>query len=550
MKLIRPLFVLFLLTACNLASAQVADIVSADSIRFPLHKTNMGRIVFMKDTIPMDKSTSADFLSEIILTPSANLSMRAFMPNSLTNLQHQMAPQQTIEQLNQGNYQFTFYVDGKKIYQENLHKGAGYARNKNSRTVLTVKLLSTLREDMWSRYMFSRFMLRGGEDVLTTGHHTLKIELRPYVALPAVKVGQLIAQGEIQVVVPVIDVKDKAVQVIKPNSGWALSAESFDKQLIADLNEKILQNKFKNVNGIVVVKNGRLMIEEYFNGSGRDSLHDPRSVGKTFASAIMGIAIDDGYIKSEQQVLKDFYDLKTYQNYSPRKDSITLKSLLTMSSIFVANDNDDDSPGNENNMYPMENWVKFALDLKTDSTRKPYTQWNYFTAGVVVLGDILDKKVPGGLERYADNKLFKPLNIRNYKWQYTPQHVANTAGGIRLRAVDFAKFGQLYKNNGQWHGRQILPQAWVERSFTKHMILPEDVAGPGYYGYLLWNKTYMVKGRPYEAWYCTGNGGNKIFVFKDQPLVIVVTASAYNEGYAHLQVDKMMQDYILPAVVQ
>ncbi|TWR27646.1 serine hydrolase [Mucilaginibacter achroorhodeus] len=546
MKLLKTL--LFLISILVLRNASAQDIVKADPIESPLHKTNVGRIIFMTDTVPLDKTTDKDFLSEVTLTPNANLSMRAFMPNSLTNLQHQMAPQQTVDQLNQGNYQFTYYVDGKQIYQENLHKGAGYARNKNGRTILTVKLLSTLHEDMWSRHMFSRFMMRGGEDALTTGHHTLKIELRPYIVEPDIKVGDLIAKGEIKIIVPSIDVKNKAIQAIKPNSGWPVSAERYNNQLIIGLNEKILQNKFKNINGIVVIKNGKLLIEEYFNGDGRDTLHDPRSVGKTFASAITGVAISEGHIKSEQQTLKDFYDLNTYQNYSPRKDSVTIKSLLTMSSIFDANDNDDNSPGNENNMYPTDNWVKFALDLKVDSLKKPYKQWNYFTAGIVVLGDILNKKVPGGLERYADTKLFEPLGIREYKWQYTPQNVPSTAGGIRLRALDFAKFGQLYKNKGQWQGKQIIPKAWVQKSFTKQIALPADVVGPGYYGYLFWNKTYQVSGKAYETWYCTGNGGNKIFVFKDQPLVIVITASAYNESYAHIQVDKMMEDYIIPAV--
>jgi hypothetical protein len=180
------------------------------------------------------------------------------------------------------------------------------------------------------------------------------------------------------------------------------------KSLIMGMNEKIAQNKFKNISGIVVIKNGKLLIEEYFN-EGRDTLHDPRSVGKTFASAVMGIAIKDGYIKSEQQTLERVLQLKNYQNYSPKKDSITIKSLLTMSSVFDANDNDDNSPGNENNMYPLDNWVKFALDLKVDSSKQAYKSWNYFTAGIVVVGDILNQKVPGGLDKYADTKLFKPL---------------------------------------------------------------------------------------------------------------------------------------------
>lgn len=547
---IKQLFIAALCLISFTATAQTPNIVEPEPITAPIHKANIGRIVFLNDTIPVAQIKDADIVKELVQNPQNNLSMCAFMGNSLTNLQHQMAPELTVEQLNQGNYQFSFYIDGKLIYQENLHKGAGYARFKNSRTALRVKLISTRHEDMWSRYLYGRLMMRGGEDALATGTHTLKVELRPYIAIPALKVGDLIAAGELKIIVPPAEVKDVQLQAIRPGSGWPVSAEAYDKKLIMGMNEKIAQNKFKNISGIVVIKNGKLLLEEYFNGEGRDTLHDPRSVGKTFASAVMGIAIKDGYIKSEQQTLGDFYNLKNYQNYSPKKDSITLKSLLTMSSVFDANDNDDNSPGNENNMYPMDNWVKFALDLKVDSSKQAYKSWNYFTAGIVVVGDILNQKVPGGLDKYADTKLFKPLGITNYKWQYTPQHVANTAGGIRLRALDFAKFGQLYKNGGTWNGKQIIPQNWVEKSFTKQIALPADVVGPGNYGYLFWNKTYTVGDKNYETWYCTGNGGNKIFVFKDQPLVVIITATAYNEGYAHPQADKIMQQYILPAVLK
>jgi CubicO group peptidase (beta-lactamase class C family) len=532
------------------ASAQTTNIVEPAPITAPIHKANIGRIIFLNDTIPVAQITDADIVKGLVLNPKNNLSMCAFLGNSLTNYQHQMVPELTVEQLNQGNFQFSFFIDDKLVYQENLHKGAGYAYLKNSRTALRIKLISTRHEDMWSRYLFTRMMTRGGEDALTTGTHTLRIELRPYIAIPALKVGDIIAKGDLKIIVQPAEVEDVQIQTIKPGSGWPVSAEPYDKKLIMDMNEKIAQNKFKNISGVVVIKNGKLLIEEYFNGEGRDTLHDPRSVGKTFASAVMGIAVKDGYIKSEQQTLSEFYHLKNYRNYSPKKDSITIKSLLTMSSVFDANDNDDSSPGNENNMYPLDNWVKFALDLKVDSSKQAYKSWNYFTAGIVVVGDILNQKVPGGLDKYADAKLFKPLGITNYKWQYTPQHVANTAGGIRLRALDFAKFGQLYKNNGVWKGKQVIPKEWVAKSFTKQIALPADVVGPGNYGYLFWNKTYTIGSKAYETWYCTGNGGNKIFIFKDQPLVIIVTATAYNEGYAHPQVDKMMQQYILPAVVK
>jgi CubicO group peptidase (beta-lactamase class C family) len=213
-----------------------------------------------------------------------------------------------------------------------------------------------------------------------------------------------------------------------------------------------------------------------------------------------------------------------------------------MSSGFNGSDMNEDSPGNEEKMYPTDDWVKFTLDLPTDDTKTVEKSW----AGVVLLGDILNKSVPGGLEKYADRKLFKPLGIGRYAWQYTPQKVVSTAGGLQMRSLDYAKFGQLYKNGGSWNGRQIVPQGWVESSLTRHIKLPGEANG--FYGYLFWNTTFIVNGKQYEAFYSSGNGGNKIFIFKDQPVVVVITATAYNRSYAHSQVNKMMEGYILPAI--
>jgi CubicO group peptidase (beta-lactamase class C family) len=199
-------------------------------------------------------------------------------------------------------------------------------------------------------------------------------------------------------------------------------------------------------------------------------------------------------------------------------------------------------------MYPTDDWVKFALDLPMDSLKINGKQWDYFTAGVIILGDILNKSVPEGLEKYADKKLFNPLSIDKYQWQYTPKKVVNTAGGLQMTSLEFAKVGQLYKNKGQWNGQQILPTAWVNKTFTRQIRISERVNE--FYGFLFWNRTYTVNGKNYETFYCAGNGGSKIFIFKDLPLTIVITAKAYNRPYGHLQIDKMMEEYILPAVIK
>jgi len=117
-----------------------------------------------------------------------------------------------------------------------------------------------------------------------------------------------------------------------------------------------------------------------------------------------------------------------------------------------------------------------------------------------------------------------------------------------MSSLDYARFGQLYKNKGFWNGQEIIPSAWVGESFTRHLQLPGR--DNEFYGYLFWNKTYKVNGKDYETFYCAGNGGSKIYVFKDLPLTIVVTATAYNKPYAHPQVDKIIERYILPALLK
>lgn len=457
------------------------------------------------------------------------------------------------ELLSKGNFQFSYLVDEKLIYVENLNTGAGPKTRKTEKLKQVLPLVAPEQMNWWGWFMWQRFMkINGGLDAFTEGSHTLSIEVRPYLKGDVLKVGSLLAKGNIAVKVPKIVINENLVPVqkIQPNSGWEISKANFNNNKIEALNRKIAEGRFEDINGIVVIKEGKLLIEEYFNGETRDSLHNPRSVGKSFASTILGIAIKDKFIKNENALLKDFYDLKSYKNYSTKKDSVTLKSLLTMSSGFLGDDNDNESPGTEDKMQSSDNWVKFALDLPIHKDKVIGKDYNYFTAGTGLLGDIIHKSVPDGLVSYADKKLFTPLGITNYKWFYTPQNIAYTGGGIQLRAIDFAKYGQLYKNKGLWNGKQILTEEWVEKSLAKQVSQSYAGIEDGYYGYLFWNNKYKVNGKNYEVSFCTGNGGNKIIVFKDIPFVVVITASAYNKPGAHANVDKMMTDYILPAILE
>lgn len=546
----KPILAFTFLLISGFFLSQTQNITEPEKIENAVQKNRLNTIIFLDKVISLENTKESDFLKTMIFQEDKDFDIRVFMDNSLVNYLHQLNPALSVDELlKKGNYQFNFIVDGKLIYTENLNSGAGNPESKKIKTNFRIPFLSTTNEDSWGRYLWMRFYLaNGGIDALETGNHTLKIEIKPYLKTSTLQVGNVIAQGEIQLIIPKKNISEQqiAVQNIKPKSGWKVSEEKFSTEKIRALNQKIAKKRFRDITGIVVIKNEKLLVEEYFNGYKRDSLNDTRSVGKSFSSALMGMAIKDGYIKNENQSLKEFYNLKQFNNYSSKKDRVTIKSLLTMSSAFNGNDEDYESPGNEENMYPTDNWIKFILDLPM-TENKIGKNWSYFTAGVVLIGDILDKSIPSGLEYYADKKLFQPLGITDYKWQFTPQHKPSLAGGLRMKALDFAKFGQLYKNNGVWNGKQILDKNWIKKSFTNYFPDRKDFEG---YGYLFWRKVYKIGNKEFESYQSSGNGGNKIIIFTEIPIVIVITATAYNKPYAHSQADKIVQDYLLPAVYE
>ena len=116
-----------------------------------------------------------------------------------------------------------------------------------------------------------------------------------------------------------------ATSAVDPVTGWPVSESHYDELKINALGRAIKSDVYKKINSVIVIKDGELLVELYYNGADRESTHNVRSVSKTFTATILGIAVDEGYIKSIDQPLSDFYDLTTYDNYSHKKASVTLR---------------------------------------------------------------------------------------------------------------------------------------------------------------------------------------------------------------------------------
>ncbi len=308
---------------------------------------------------------------------------------------------------------------------------------------------------------------------------------------------------------------------------------------------------FKRITSVLMAREGRLAWEVYFDGDAA-TLRNTRSATKSVTGMLVGIAVDEGLLSVDAPVL-GFFPERKVANPDPRKNRITVEDLLTMSSILECNDWNDFSRGNEERMYPVEDWVQFALDLPvrgftrgSEPALQPYGRsFSYCTAGAVVLAGVLRKVTGLPADELAASRLFGPLRIRHVSWVYSPLGLPMTGGGLRLRSRDLLRLAQLYLDGGLFEGTRLVSSSWVEASLRPRARIDERTE----YGYFWWLRTFESHGKTFPAAYMSGNGGNKVVVVPGERLVAVVTSTNYNTRGMHEQTDRLLADYVLGAVV-
>ncbi|MGA7694997.1 MAG: serine hydrolase [Candidatus Sulfotelmatobacter sp.] len=311
---------------------------------------------------------------------------------------------------------------------------------------------------------------------------------------------------------------------------------------------------FKKIGSVLIARHGKLVYEIYFDGAS-NSLRDTRSATKSITDALIGIAIGEKKLSGvDARVLQLLPEhARKMQNPDPRKDKITIEDFLTMSSALECDDWNDASRGNEERMYLVEDWAQFILDLPVRGRMHlgeqidppPYGRYfSYCTGGAFTLSEVLQKVTGERTDRYAQEKFFAPLGITDAQWVYSPMNVPQTGGGLRLSSRDLLKIAQLYLNGGSWEGRRIVDEAWVHTSTQPHARIDDDTE----YGYLWWLKSFKSGGKSYPAFFMSGNGGNKVAVFPELDLAVVITSTNYNTRGMHEQTEKLLTDYILAAV--
>lgn len=298
-----------------------------------------------------------------------------------------------------------------------------------------------------------------------------------------------------------------------------------DASALKNLYDAISQDPRRDLKGIVILWNGKLVSERYFNGDTASSLHDIRSATKSITSLLMGIAIQHGLVHS----VNDSMALYLPGLPTDGKEKITVKDLLNMRSGLDADDDDPSTPGNEDNLDKSSDWIHtiYGVPMK----EAPGKRYKYASINAFLTGAIIENVSRMPLDRFADENLFAPLGIAREQWRHVPLNRVTGQGNLSITTRDLAAIAELMLNGGVVSGHQIVPSAWVADTLASQVISSAHDPFSDSYGYMWYTKAEPVENGTVEVHFASGNGGNKAYLIPSLHMVVAITSSAYSTNY-------------------
>ncbi|MBO6522771.1 MAG: serine hydrolase [Balneolaceae bacterium] len=328
---------------------------------------------------------------------------------------------------------------------------------------------------------------------------------------------------------------------------WVVSEPSLSGvENLKSISEKA--SKMERLTSLAIIRDGKIVFEEYFRDQSKTSLHDVRSVTKSIISLLTHIAIKEGFITSlEDPIWKYLKD--TGFELSEEQKEIKIIHLLTMSSGFEWLENS----GND-----FVDWVRsdqhIEFLLNRELINEPGSEFTYNSAAVHLLGVIIQEGSGIGLDNFAEEYFFSKIGVEQAYWETMSNGYKNGGAGIRSRTRDLARIGQLMLQDGRSGEDQIIEENWVYESTAPYYDWRADYGDlQNYtYGYLWWVKEIDdTQKAGYLAW---GYGGQFIYVVPAKNLVIVTTndwrnaSSVGGSSVLELETFNLIFNHILPKV--
>ena len=262
----------------------------------------------------------------------------------------------------------------------------------------------------------------------------------------------------------------------------------------------------------VVFKDGHIVDEYYKDGYDETTPFLLHSSSKSVTSALVGIAIEQGYIEGVDVPLSEYFP-EILEFEDERWGRITLWHLLTHTSGIDCSDT-----GYWDAWRNSDNWIEYTFSRPI--TSEPGTVFDYATSNTHLLSAIVQIATGQTLYEFGKENLFDPVGMESVTCDTDPQGISDGGNGFHMSIYDMIRFGILYLNGGVWQGQQIVPAQWVEDSKSLQF---ERSTGSADYGYQWWVRTFGDEA--YPAYFAQGHAGQYIFVVPALELVIAYTSN-------------------------
>lgn len=296
--------------------------------------------------------------------------------------------------------------------------------------------------------------------------------------------------------------------------------------MLQDVKDKL------NLHSVLIIRNGYLVTESYFDPFHRDVKHNIYSGTKSFTSTLTGIAIQKGLIKDVHQKAVDYFPDYNVAGLDDRKKAITIENLLTLTSGLQW----QGGPQDDYQMMIANDSVQYILNRPM--TAEPGTHFNYGNGDSHLLSAIIQKTSGISTWYFATRYLFRPLGITGSDWDSDPRGINWGNMGLSLTPSDMARFGYLFLRHGVWNGKPIIPAKWVETSTMEQISFTPGLMNTGSYGYQWWIAPF--------GYFACGHGGQYIFVIPKSNMVVVVTGGSPMTDSNRF--DPFIEKYVIPAV--
>ena len=302
------------------------------------------------------------------------------------------------------------------------------------------------------------------------------------------------------------------------------------------------------IDGLLVVRNSKIVAEAYYNGFTKDQSHNIMSVSKSMLSAIAGLALNGNYGLDLDDKMLDFFPEYVNNDLDPRKHDITIHHLLTMQ-MGIERESENDY-GVYSTLYNSDNWIKNTIEYPL--ILDPGDDMRYNTFITHLLSGVITEATGQSTLEFAHEHLFAPMGIDIDSWEQDPQGIYFGGNTMHVTPRELAAFGLLYLNGGSIRGKQIIPQAWVDQSLQPSTSFshPNEWGDWKNYNYAsLW---WLGQFNGYDSFIGYGYGGQFVIVFPDLELIVVSTCNnnvppeVTNEQ--EWSIFELVSRYILPAL--